>query len=287
MIPLSAEDGKHPLRSLLEDIYSNRLDLQHTFKSPDSPEFWTWFNTHGIDEYPSVGSLVPPIPNESLRVKVHGDTDEKSFLSNGGKAFALVRDFIKGTVLDFGCGCGRIARYFFSGQPRCKLYGTDIDDEAVRWCTENLRFCTFSTNSVTPPTLYKEGFFRCIYSISIFSHLNEIDHLCWLEELIRITKPKGYILVTIHGKYAFDRTIERESKLSPDKTIYRQAMTQFKKDGFAFVYPDDLPSHVNRERYGTTFISRDYIVAKWPGILAEYREAALDWQDLVVLHKSR
>ena len=66
-------------------------------------------------------------------------------------------------ILDFGCGCGRIARHFRSLK-KAKLYGTDYNPELVAWCQRNLPFAEFGVNQLQPPLPYadaKFGFILC------------------------------------------------------------------------------------------------------------------------------
>lgn len=279
---LTDTEKRSCLLGLLKRIYWSRPDLQNTFDSWDSPGFLIWLNSHGVIEYPSIRSLVPPIPPEPLRVRVHGGEKPAAFLGAGGQIFSLIREACIGKVLDFGCGCGRVARYFLF-KPDCKFYGSDIDTEAIEWCGRNLSGI-FGTNSIDPPTRYQDGFFDLVFSISVFSHLNETNHRLWLNELKRITKPKGLVLLTIHGEHALNVIIKKEKRDGIPNPIYQAAKPKLESTGFSFVYADQIPSHVHREYYGSTFISHDYIRKNWGHVL-ECRTAALDDQDLIILSR--
>jgi hypothetical protein len=41
------------------------------------------------------------------------------------------------TILDFGCGCGRIMRQW-RGMDRPRLYGSELNPELIRWCQVKL-----------------------------------------------------------------------------------------------------------------------------------------------------
>ena len=115
-------------------------------------------------------------------------------------------------ILDFGCGCGRVIRYFHKLSTGSSLYGTDIDTEATSWCQECLSHIgEFTSNDVAPPLPFDAEFFDCIYSVSIFTHLPEDMQFAWLEELRRVTKRGGYLLLTTHGEELF-RTTSKEKK---------------------------------------------------------------------------
>jgi len=103
-------------------------------------------------------------------------------------------------VLDFGCGCGRVMRYWQSLRgPR--LYGADYNSDLVYWCQKKLsRLAEFKTNDLTPPLDYKREKFDFIYAISVFTHLTKKLQMAWIEELARVLKPGGFLLVTVHGE---------------------------------------------------------------------------------------
>jgi SAM-dependent methyltransferase len=104
-------------------------------------------------------------------------------------------------VLDFGCGCGRTLAWFANRPPR--LYGTDIDAEAISWCRTNLDFAEFGVNDAHPPLQYPSEAFDLVYAISIFTHLDEDFQFRWLDELRRVTRTRGIVLLTLHGPHVW------------------------------------------------------------------------------------
>ena len=124
-------------------------------------------------------------------------------------------------VLDFGCGCGRVMRNWGKLEgPR--LYGTDYNPILVDWCQKNLSgIATFGTNQLHPPLDYEDGSFDFVYSISVFTHLNAHLQELWRDELARIIKPGGYLLLTTHGESRILQMTpdERERFLAGDLVV--------------------------------------------------------------------
>ena len=102
------------------------------------------------------------------------------------------------SVLDWGCGPGRIIRHMSDFFPNASLYGTDPNNKSINWCQENLNG-TYNTNSLEPPLRYDDNAFDVIYGISIFTHLSEEMHHAWMAELLRVLKPGGIMYQTTHG----------------------------------------------------------------------------------------
>ncbi len=112
-------------------------------------------------------------------------------------------------VLDWGCGPGRIIRHmpnlFDTG---CGFYGTDYNSKSINWCFNNIPNIEFSHNNLFPPLNYTNNLFDIIYGISIFTHLSMEMHFAWINELHRILKKDGIILLTTAGK-AFKTRLTR------------------------------------------------------------------------------
>ena len=103
-----------------------------------------------------------------------------------------------GSVLDFGCGCGRVTRYWeaFGGA----VAGSDVNGQAVDWCRDNLDFATFERNALAPPLRFDADSFDLAYALSVFTHLTAELQLAWRDELLRVLRPGGLLLLTTHGQ---------------------------------------------------------------------------------------
>lgn len=154
-----------------------------------------------------LSALPPPL----LRYRVHGALDEASYVFVGRLVAQTLFDSLSRAgvawndiaVLDFACGPGRIATELKKLAPACRLHGSDIDGEAIGWARKHLAGVgTFETNDALPPTSYRDGEFDAIYSVSLFTHLDERAQDRWLAELARILKPGGTFVTTVHGRFA-------------------------------------------------------------------------------------
>jgi SAM-dependent methyltransferase len=156
----------------------------------------------------------PPLPPRRLMVRVAGTADADWFLRSGRAAYDAIVAHVPlaevDAVLDFGCGCGRVTRYWdgFEGT----VTGGDVSTKAVDWCRTNLPFASFASNRLEPPLAFADGSFDLVYALSVFTHLTDELQLAWRDELRRVLRPGGRLLVTTHGRSYLPRldTGERE-----------------------------------------------------------------------------
>lgn len=153
-----------------------------------------------------------PIPPPRLIFEVVHNYDIAAFI-NGGRERAQTIDSVLletgfslrncGSVLDFGCGCGRVIRHI-RDHTDADLHGSDLNPRLISWCQENLDFGRFGCNDLAPPLTYPDDSFDLVYAISVLTHLDENLQNRWLTEFQRILAPGGALLVTTHGDSCFD-----------------------------------------------------------------------------------
>ena len=143
----------------------------------------------------------PPLPPRRLMVRVAGTADAEWFLRSGRAAYdAIVAHVPLGeldSVLDFGCGCGRVTRYWtdFTGS----VSGSDVSAKAVDWCRANLPFARVESNTLAPPLVFADESFDLVYALSVFTHLTDELQIAWRTELRRVLRRGGLLLLTTHG----------------------------------------------------------------------------------------
>jgi len=160
-----------------------------------------------------------PVPPPQLIVRVAGTADVDWFLEGGRLGAASVRGALQRqgvaldglrAMLDFGCGCGRVTRNW-AGLSGVEVAGTDLSRPAVDWCRRNLPFARFEENGLEPPLVFDEESFDLVYALSVFTHLTADLQLAWRDELRRLLRPGGFLLVTTHGRSYLPR-LERDER---------------------------------------------------------------------------
>jgi SAM-dependent methyltransferase len=109
-----------------------------------------------------------PIPPDHLRRISSGESDE-IFINSGKDCVDKMQNILAASgfviqpgtrVLDFGCGAGRIIRWFDDVANGCEMWGADISAEHIMWLQQNLsppfRFVTITA---TPHLPFEDRYF--------------------------------------------------------------------------------------------------------------------------------
>lgn len=115
------------------------------------------------------------------------------------------------TILDWGCGTGRIIQHLHQFHPNALLYGADTNVDMIRWNQKHINDVYFTEIPSSPPSSFPPNYFDLVYGISVFTHLSATMQKEWIAELARICKPGGILLVTTMGLH-FEKQLLKSEK---------------------------------------------------------------------------
>lgn len=179
-------------------------------------EAYTTLRSKG-DEPQAMDGL--PVPPGHLRTLVSGTADPDYFLDTGRRQCALFERIFErngrslgepSVMLDFGCGCGRIARWW-GDRDGLELHGCDPDWRLMDWTQKHLPFVRSAVSGYDPPLPYDDDTFDTVYALSIFTHQPEAVARAWMTELRRVLKPGGHLLFTVAGEGFKDRLRDEDA----------------------------------------------------------------------------
>ena len=124
---------------------------------------------------------------------------EKSYWWFVGKQF-LIKNYLKrlgldrlkqAKILDIGCGTGIILKIL---EEFGTAYGIDLSSEAIGFLRQrDLNFVACA--DAGQPLPFRNNVFSAITCLDVLEHLD--NDLGLLEEMVRICKPEGYIIITL------------------------------------------------------------------------------------------
>jgi SAM-dependent methyltransferase len=240
-----------------------------------------WLNilVKSIDQKEIDGIIFPSFPDDAIQSNFVGSSNEHA-LTEAYVFYNIIQDVLKrektllnmeSKVLDFGCGWGRFARFFYRDVYYKNLYLLDPWEMIINLCRENNVYGQLLNIDLLPPLIIKDNTFDLIFGYSVFSHLSERAANLWIEELTRVLKPGGHIIITTQGRTFIDFCKNMRNKQSA--SAWEQSLANsfvneagfFKKyDNGEFLYaangggealPDDI--------YGDTLIPYKYVKKNW------------------------
>ncbi|MGH9178732.1 MAG: class I SAM-dependent methyltransferase [Acidimicrobiales bacterium] len=238
--------------------------------------------------------LRPPWPGDELVSRVTGLTDRDIFFDSGqqsvqdlDRALAVIGRSLESysTILEFGCGCGRIMLWLEHLAAGADLHGVDIDERAIRWAQANMPYATFAVNEPLPPLDYPDGFFDLVYNHSVFTHLDEEHQDRWLEELRRVTAPGGHLVLSVHGEKALADFEEGSRGAGGDPSGIRDEVLH---RGISFISHDSFTGGPFPDAYHSTFHAPWYVLEHWSqyfDVRAYVPRGSLGFQDFVLLER--
>lgn len=243
----------------------------------------------------------PPVPPPGFLVEQ---------LGIGGGDFDLIgRQFVEylrdncdirdgASVLDVGCGLGRIAVPLAQHLGSDGTYrGMDISGEAIAWCRKTITpmFPNFVFqasdiyNAAYNPTgrmsaarftfPYSDGAFTCVFATSVFTHMQTAELKGYLQQIARVLRPTGKCLLTFfllneestrlirEGKSQFPFAHELRGCWTTDKAVPESAIAYAEPDlrrmltdaGLDVVEPIRYGSWCGRDKYTS---GQDMVIAR-------------------------
>jgi SAM-dependent methyltransferase len=184
-----------------------------------------------------------PLPPGRLMHLVTGAEDVAWFLDSGGAAARGLRTVLDRnglalesfqSVLDFGCGAGRVLRHW-KGLVGPSLHGADANPDLIAWCRANLPFARFHVNGLERGLAVGDASFDLIYALSVFTHLSEPLQRFWIDELTRVVRPGGYLLLTTHGEHYLGRlSAEERDRFGAGRLVVHASGDEGSNDCAAF-----------------------------------------------------
>jgi SAM-dependent methyltransferase len=257
-------------------------------------------------EHPIVDDMrLPGFPPDEIQRMIVGSSNEHT-LREAFNFYSEIKQYAaqlgrtlthNSRILDFGCGWGRIIRFFLKDISANNLYGIDVDPQMIDICLETVKYGNYSTVQPLPPTEFADESFDIIYAYSVFSHLAEPVHIKWVEEFSRILKPGGILLATTQGRNFIEFCRSLRGQTHP--SAWHQALSNSFLDTEAALADYDRGKFLysgtggggprDKSFYGEAIISPGYVKREWTKylIFCDFADALTRLpQSLIVMQKS-
>jgi SAM-dependent methyltransferase len=276
-----------PLSRLDRACAGGGAEALQRFRDLDD-DLWTLLLSRHYERYPNIRALLPELPDRALQVRWNGAAGLA--LLNQGKAFyakakqrfeahsAVTLDDSR--VLDFGCGWGRLTRFFARDVSAGSLYGCDPVEEILDVSRQLRVPATFARCEFVPERLPFDERFDLVFSFSVFTHIAEAAHEASLRAIHAAMKPGGILIVTVRSP-AYLKHNEAMRPLA--SSLSADPLAALEEARYLFVPHAARPEHPQYDggemTYGETVITLAYVRERWASLF-ELVDVSLLSEDL-------
>ena len=216
--------------------------------------------------YPNLSAMLPAMASNTIQSQWTGAAGQPlliqslNFMRSLSAAYALNRgQSLRGkTILDFGCGYGRLLRLLYLFTDPEQIYGFDPWDRSIELCREAGVWGQLAISDYLPTSLpYENIKFDVIYCYSVFTHLSLRATHQALSTLRARINANGLIAITIRPDdyWAHDVNINGNEKAA--------LLEDHRAHGFAF-RPHNREPIDGDITYGDTTIALSHIRRNYP-----------------------
>jgi SAM-dependent methyltransferase len=213
------------------------------------------------DRYPKLSGLLPQMASEEVQQNWTGGSGLPllrltcNFVRSTAYNFTRLtkHDLTDATILDYGCGYGRMLRIMSYFTSEKNLYGVDPWDRSLEEClkcglTENI----FLSHYLPLDLPLGNTKFDLIYAFSVFTHTSQRATYASLNALRQYISSNGLLVITIRPVEYWNAFEGLADELRKD------LIRRHRSEGFAF-WPHNRPPIDGDITYGETSMTLDWI----------------------------
>jgi ubiquinone/menaquinone biosynthesis C-methylase UbiE len=112
---------------------------------------------------------------------------------------AKERKLLTESILDFGSGIGNSTRFFRKYFPDARLSGADVSQRSLEVAEARFPGMSMGLRIENQRIPAKDDSFAMSFSACVFHHIPHEEHVYWLRELCRVTRPGGMLGIFEHN----------------------------------------------------------------------------------------
>jgi len=192
-------------------------------------------------------------------------------------------------VLDFGCSSGRHLRVLQAWMPEAEWLGCDPNAAAIAWASGHLSGIDFFVSPQDPPLKLEPASVDVVSAISVWSHFGAGAAERWLDEMRRVIRPGGVLVLTVQGVASVAAYLRR-GEIPPEHAAEAVEDLIATDHHYREWFGEQGDWGIRSPEWGMAYMTLEWLAAHatpaWS--VAMYEPARIDDnQDLVVLRRER
>ena len=213
--PPTTSDGELDLDGWLTTLFGERLAELDALCAAEGPaayprfadlddDLWALLLSRQYTSFPGILGLLPDVPEADLQRSWNGLAGLE-LLTQSKAFYRHAKDQVerhgatplgRARVLDFGCGWGRLTRFFARDVAAGSLLGCDPTEAILEVCRRSRVPAELARSESIPEALPFDGI-DLAYSFSVFTHISEAAADTCVSALHRSLNPGGLLILTI------------------------------------------------------------------------------------------
>lgn len=235
-------------------------------------DLWALLLTREYELYPAIRSVLPGVPAPELQMRWNG-AHGLDLLRQSKDFYVKVKDRYRrygavdlpdSSVLDFGCGWGRLTRFFARDVQPGRLCACDPVEDILEVCRSTRVPARLARSDFLPRALPFEDRFDLVFSFSVFTHISETAHEACLDAIHAAMRAGGVLVVTIRPPAYLHQSPLAAPLL--DK-LGSDPLAALARPRYLFAAHGADPGHPQYQggemTYGETVISLPYVRERW------------------------
>ncbi len=239
---------------------------------PLDADLWALLLTREYSSYPRIRALLPDMPDPALQ-EVWNGASGVALATQGAAFYRKLGDLCArhggrpledATVLDFGCGWGRLLRFLARDVEPGRLFGCDPVEAILDVCRRSRVPATLARSEFVPERLPFDERFDLAYSFSVFTHVSEAAADACLDALHAALRPGGLLVATIRPP---DYLLVSEHLAPARAELGEEWRARLDEPRYVFVPHPVTPDHPQfgggDMTYGESIVTLPYVRERW------------------------
>jgi ubiquinone/menaquinone biosynthesis C-methylase UbiE len=243
-----------------------------------SPEEWLTALKSSVSNRVVDGETFPLFPSEAIQLGYNGTAGEAA-MTQAHALWSHANRYCKQTgtplgptaqLLDIGCGWGRVTRMFMGDIPAERIFGVDIDPNAISLCQSLQVPGTFIQTYPNQPLPFPDNFFTVITGLSVFTHLPENVATALIAEMTRVAAPGCIMVFTVEdisllqriGTPGVENWGDRWRMMCEYRPELPQLYARYEKAEYIYLVTN-REEHRSADVYGDAVVPKAWLEQEW------------------------